>query len=658
MATLTLPFAKPDWFRGKQIDDDERERLERERAELRERRRLQAEQVKEAKYFARAIPAWLANLGYAWWYRKSDRDLVSGHYKPIRFNRVQIAEDAYFFRIDTKHLPRGVFIHNLSDEMTLASLTASCQSKVVFFQDDSFGSWYMVETKYGRGNIPTLVGYAEMLKMLADDAPPMVFPLGMGENQKQYFGDLDKMINLLIGGTKGGGKSNAANVLLCTLLKRNAPQNLRVFLTDLKGGIEFADYSGIPHLGGDVRYLDSGDKGKLITVANDYKLKPGQELLPPLGQEVYTEPFEVIPMLAYVEAELARRANLLAGHAKKIATNNNKYPDKSMSYWIVVIDELATLMENATYKKRAVASLSEIARKGRAVGIYLILATQTPTSDIIPQQIGNNMDSRLAFRTGSGVSSGILLGSGEYDAEKLPNIPGRFIWKWGGDKIQMQAPLIHDATIHSIIASVRAGEYQDPREIELEQKATHLFEFSLRNCHGECHTKNLHQFLKPDGYTRKDVESILDRYEHNPAAPREITLDDNAYYLAQAIKAKNISRWLVATNDWGKKHPHPEFNWALIEARNPKPDETNGQVTGKIENSNSPIATAPICDLATLAELPFEPLAKAAAADCAESIEIEDSDIELSVWDAYGDDANEDLPNWLCEKNQKSEREK
>lgn len=567
----------------------EQEEREIARAERRAHRALLKEQKQEIKYFAKAIPIWLAKMGFAYWYKKSERDFIKSRYNPVKFNLALIGDDAYYLRINTKKLPRGVMIKDLRNPDTLDTLTAAADGQVLFEQNET-GCWYVIETQYGRGNIPVMVGYAEMLKMMPPDAPPLTFPLGMANNQQPYFGDLDQLINILVGGTKGGGKSNTVNCILCTLLTRNAPHNLRVFLTDLKGGIEFADYGGIPHLGGDVFWtsyeVQEGKKRvtKVKTFPRDYRPKPDEELQPPLGQQIVTEPYPVLPMLAYIEGELERRARLLAGKAKKIGTYNNRFPDKALSYWLLVIDELATLMEDGRYKKEAALRLSEIARKGRAVGIYVILATQTPTSDIIPPQVGNNMDSRLAFRTGSGPASGVLLGSGEYDAEKLPAIPGRFIWKWGGDKIQMQAPFIKDSTVKHTIAQLRAGKYVDARQAELAQKADYLFRFALHTLHGECQSNRLYSMVKDQGFRKSDVLKIMEQYEVRDGQP-EIIIDDVIYYLAPAIVPKRIPRWLVPAVDFvSRKHPHPDYNFDLLAFHVPDSEKSEPQVLAETEN--------------------------------------------------------------------------
>jgi hypothetical protein len=643
-------FVKPYLLIGKSClyfhqTPQERENADAARAEAKLRRAVRNEQQKEIKYFSRAIPVWLANMGYAYWYRKSEKDMLTRKFNPVRIDRALIGDDAYYLKINMKRLPRGVFSDDLSDPKTLRSLTAAAQSKVTFENDEKGGCWYVIETAYGRGKIPALVGYAEMLKLLPADAPPLAMPLGMAENKRPLWGDFNKMYTLLIGGTKDGGKSNIANVIICTFLSRNSAKSLRIFLTDLKGGLEFADYRGVPHLGGDVWAIKSKRKEitddtkkhapppSIRTVELTYKPGPDEDLLPPLGQQVITEPGDVLPMLAYVEAELDRRARLMAGRAKKLATWNNRYPDKAMSVWVVAIDELATLMEDPRYKAQAKLSLSEIARKGRAVGIYLILATQNPTSDIVPGQISNNMDSRLAFRCGTGTASGTILGTMEYDAVRLPVLPGRFIWKWGGDKTEAQAPLIADGTIRSIVADAKAGKIVDAKQAELAQKADFLFKFALETLGGECQTNRLFAFIKDQGFKKSDVVKILDLYEWRDDKP-EIPIADDVYFLAPSIPNKRVPRWLVPVSAFkARRHTHKDYNFDLV-CRVPFAEKSPLPVYP--ENQDLKIIVAP-------------PEAKGDIADFTNTDIPDIPDIELPP---KGRDPAEVIPAWLEAVNQ------
>jgi len=612
MGTMAIPGGLRWLFSVTLVSEDEKEARAAAKREAKFKRLLQREQKREVRYLSKAIPVWLAKMGHAYWYRKSEKDLIKGQFNPVKIKKCLIGEDAYWLQIDTRRLPRGVFIANLRDDSTLETLTAACGSAVTF-ESNSQGYWYVVETKYGRGNIPTLVGYAEMLKIMPPDAGPMVFPLGMGENQRPMFCDLNKIYTLQIGGAKGTGKSTLLNNMICTLLTRNTPFTLRLFLTDLKGGIEFYDYGGVPHLGGDVYWseLPESSEKKLVykTYPKDYRPKPKEKLKAPAGDEIYTDPGGVLPMLAYCEAEMDRRARLIAPtRAKNIKTYNKKYPDKSLSYWLIVIDELATLMEDRRFAKLAEASLSELARKGRAVGIYLILATQTPTSKVVPSQVAGNMDARVAFRTGSGPASGVLLGDGQYDAVRLPPIEGRFIWKWGTDRMQLQGPLISESAMAHIVADVKAGKYVDAREAELAQKADHLFRVAIQFRDGRCQTNDIYGLVKTDGLKKAEVIRILDQYQVDEKLEPEIRIDDQLYYLAPAIIPKKIARWLVPVADFlAQKHPDPNYDFSLLAFRIPHSENPEITVSAEISKSDGYMPNGDIDDPAKSLDASQEP---------------------------------------------------
>ncbi len=655
---------------------DEREEKRQRALERKYMAEIRKQQRVEVKYLARQIPVWLAKMGHAYWYKKSEKEPMMGRFNPIRFDQVQIGEDAYFFRVNTKRLPRGVLVAHLKAPEVVETLSHACDSQVKVLEGAT-GFWYAVETRYGRGNIPALVGYAEMLKLMPPDAPPLAFPLGMGENQRPHFSDLDKVYTLLIGGSKGTGKSNEANVILCTLISRNSPKKLRLFLTDLKGGIEFYDYGGIPHLGGDVYWINEdepietgqrrGPKKIIVKVAApDYKPKAGERLEPPMGQQVLTDPVEVLPVLAYCEAEMDRRARLIAPTgAKNILTYNKKHPNKQLSHWLVVIDELATMMEDPRYKAAAKLSLNELARKGRAVGIYIILATQTPTSDIVPAQIGNNMDARLAFRCGNGPASGVLLGDGQYDAVHLPPVQGRFVWKWGTDKIQVQAPFMAESALAAIIADVRAGKFVDAKEAEIAQKADYLFRFALQMLKGECQSKRLYAMVKEQGIKLADVYSILAAYEAKADGKPEISIDGDLYVLAPPINARRIPRWLLPVADWeARKHPHPEYSFEVSNVtRSTKPKFSPAQVLADPQNLAGSEGNS---EIEILADLPFEPLVNGEIAPSANGVGTNGAGEQGSrgagenetIWDTDGQiselaratdgpNDDDDLPDWL-----------
>ena len=227
---------------------------------------------------------------------------------------------------------------------------------------------------------------------------PLSFAIGKDISGAPVIGELNKMPHLLIAGQTGSGKSVMINTLLCSLLYRNAPSDMKLILVDPKQ-VEMAPYADIPHL-----------------------LTP-----------VIVEPEKTISALKWAVNEMERRYSLLAAErVKDIKSYNQKMknrhvgmPDEdghiqqidegTMPYVVIVIDELADLMMVAARDVEAL--VVRIAQKARAVGIHLVLATQRPSVDVITGLIKANIPARIAFTVASQVDSRTILD--QIGAEKL-----------------------------------------------------------------------------------------------------------------------------------------------------------------------------------------------------------------------------------------------
>jgi S-DNA-T family DNA segregation ATPase FtsK/SpoIIIE len=200
--------------------------------------------------------------------------------------------------------------------------------------------------------------------------------------------DLGKAPHLLIAGATGSGKSVCMNTLLMSLLYRFSPDDLRLIMVDPKV-VEFEIYKTIPHL--------------ITPIVND--------------------PHKVPYALKWAINEMERRyrvlskvgvRNLESFNNRKIDPNaepvldheGNPIPPK-LPFIIILIDELADIMMIA--KADVETSIARIAQKARAVGIHMVLATQTPRKDIITGVIKANLPTRIAFRVGSVMDSRVIL---------------------------------------------------------------------------------------------------------------------------------------------------------------------------------------------------------------------------------------------------------
>jgi S-DNA-T family DNA segregation ATPase FtsK/SpoIIIE len=210
---------------------------------------------------------------------------------------------------------------------------------------------------------------------------PLSFAIGLDISGEPVIGELNKMPHMVIAGQTGSGKSVMINSLLCSLLYRNTPADMKLILVDPKR-VELAPYNDIPHL-----------------------LTP-----------VITEPEKTISALKWAVSEMERRYSLLHDErVRDIKSYNQKQTEEAMPYIVIVVDEMADLMMMA---KRDVESLVvRLAQKARAVGIHLVLATQRPSVDVITGLIKANVPARIAFTVAQQVDSRTILD--QIGAEKL-----------------------------------------------------------------------------------------------------------------------------------------------------------------------------------------------------------------------------------------------
>lgn len=231
-----------------------------------------------------------------------------------------------------------------------------------------------------------VIGFKEMLPAM--ESKQLNIPMVLGKNLmgEPIVMDVSATPHLLIAGSTGSGKSVCVNSMICSILFRRSPKEVRLILVDPKI-VELSIYNGIPHL--------------LTPVIHD--------------------PKKTLKAFDFCLYEMDRRYRLLQGiNARNILGYNEKIVQdrlarEKLPYIVVVIDEFADLMH--TVGKELENKVSRLAAMSRAVGIHLVLATQRPSVDVITGVIKTNIPTRIAFAVTSTTDSRIIIDEG--GAEKL-----------------------------------------------------------------------------------------------------------------------------------------------------------------------------------------------------------------------------------------------
>ncbi|NDF13951.1 hypothetical protein EB061_01335 [bacterium] len=248
--------------------------------------------------------------------------------------------------------------------------------------------------------------------------PRYQIPVVMGKDiaGQSIFADLAKMPHLLVSGQTGSGKSVFMNGLICSLLYRFTPDELRLILVDPKF-IEFSFYHDIPHLllpvVDDPKNASSALKWavremerryRILEAAGVRNLQGYNEMVEQNGAQAMAEALQAEAQAQEESGGLLTGGDWIEAFEKDEAGNPviGKLP-----YIVIIIDELADLM--MTVKKDVEGSIARIAQKARASGIHLVIATQRPSTDVITGLIKANMPTRVSFSLSSQIDSRTIL---------------------------------------------------------------------------------------------------------------------------------------------------------------------------------------------------------------------------------------------------------
>ena len=247
------------------------------------------------------------------------------------------------------------------------------------------------------------------------------FGLGIDLNGNIVVPPINKMPHGLIAGTTGSGKSVCSHSLIISLLLKNKPDELKLMLVDPKS-VEFVFYEDLPHL--------------ITPIISD----------PKLASQALKWACDEMDNRYKMFAQL--RVRNIEDYNSKLETEGYKEP--KMPYMLILIDELADLMQTASADVEQ--SIQRITQKARAAGMHLIVATQRPTTDVVKGTIKANIPTRIAFRVSSPTDSMTILDYG--GAEQLLG-RGDMFFKNDFGTTRIQGAFIKDEEINAVCDFIR-----------------------------------------------------------------------------------------------------------------------------------------------------------------------------------------------------------
>ena len=179
-------------------------------------------------------------------------------------------------------------------------------------------------------------------------------------------------------GTTGAGKSEFLTTWIAALAAAHDPASLVFLLGDFKGGTAFEHLRDLPHVSGILTDLDGGGARRAVEG---------------------------------LRAEIHRRERAIAGAGARDIGD----PRVNLARLVIVIDEFAALLQDHPDLH---AVFTDVASRGRALGMHLVLGTQR-ASGILRDALLANSPLRVALRVAEERESSQLIG-----AESAARIPG------------------------------------------------------------------------------------------------------------------------------------------------------------------------------------------------------------------------------------------
>lgn len=410
-------------------------------------------------------------------------------------------------------LPYGVDVSALTCEETLKNLSTTC-NRVVTVERSKRGTnlFYVISRLDASDGIPNRVLYSKIIDWYpAEEHHKAVWCAGLTEDRRTKWFNFEDYPHLLIAGATQGGKSNHVNQMIATLTTMNTPDELRVMLVDLKGGIEFTHWRGLQH-----------------------QLKP-----------MLTTPEAVLDGLQWLQSIMEKRLEAFETlKAKNLSAFNGK-AEKKLPRIVCFVDEMATLIGLGQLTTELHSVLRVLSSQGRAVGIHLVLCTQHPSVDVLPGWVKTNMVLRVSAKMPNHQASMIVLDT--VTGATLPDVVGRMVFSISRKEFIAQSPYITDEQIASAVAQSKT--YRKPDDTEFiavlpkpepkkpEFGREQILSMCLNDFNGHLSAVKVHTQVGNEVMSRREIQAIVNEIVHESERDEPIYIEDVAYTLNKLRKA-------------------------------------------------------------------------------------------------------------------------
>ena len=311
-----------------------------------------------------------------------------GAYKiPARVWQATVTARFVRFDVTTALGTRITQVERLADELAMALGV----SAVRVYRD---GGVLHVEVPR---DTPRTVALADLLDRVRP-IPPLCGILGVDEGGSPLLVRMDSpdVAHILISGTTGSGKTVLLRSLLASLVRKNRPGTLQIFLADPKRNA-LDVFAGLPHIAG-----RASDPGEIVST-------------------------------------LARLVPVMESRERG-----------ALPHIVLAIDELAEIIMQAP---ESVDLLTRLTQRGREANIHVIAATQRPSAALVGGMVKANFPVRLVGSVASPEDAKVASGLAGSGAERLLG-RGDFVLVSKGQIIRFQAAYADEAALTALLDSV------------------------------------------------------------------------------------------------------------------------------------------------------------------------------------------------------------